>query len=71
MSLGFLGFTIDVVGKVLIAYTAIRVHHRFWQEHKIDKAVFAEMHHEQKLGFVGIGLIIIGYLLQVPGKWGV
>ena len=64
----FVGFTLDVIGKVMIAYMAIVVHHRFRKEHKIDKAVFQSMRNEQIIGVVGIGLIILGYLLQIPSK---
>lgn len=65
MDLIFLGKTLDVLGKILIAYTAIMVHHRFRKEHKIDEFVFSEMRKEQVLGVVGIVLIIVGYLLEV------
>lgn len=62
----FLGVTLDVLGKILISYTALAVHFRFWQEHKIDEKVVAEMKHEQRLGLLGIAFIIIGYSLQIP-----
>lgn len=65
MDIVFVGKTMDVVGKVLIAYTAIMVHHRFRKEHKIDKFVFDEMKKEQSLGIVGIALIILGYLFEI------
>lgn len=64
----FIGFTIDVIGKVLIAYTAVMVHHRVWQEHKIDKRVFSEMKKEKIIAFIGIFMIIAGYFLQLPTK---
>lgn len=57
--------TIDVIGKLLIAYAAIRVHHRFWKEHKVDEKVFAVMRIEQKLGILGVILIISAYALEV------
>jgi uncharacterized membrane protein len=68
MSISFIGFTLDVLGKLLVAYTTIRVHHRFRMEHKIDKRVFTAMRLEQTLGFIGIALIILGYFLQLPSK---
>jgi len=68
MNLAFIGFTLDVIGKILVGYTSIRVHHRFWMEHKIDKKVFRAMKLEQSLGMLGITMIIIGYLLQVPSR---
>lgn len=68
MNLELLGFTLDVIGKIMVAYTAIAVHRRVWQEHKIDKVVFAVMKNEQIIGIIGIVLIVIGYFLQLPAK---
>lgn len=68
MSLEFIGFTLDVIGKIMVAYTAIKVHYRFLKEHKIDRKVFTAMKNEQVIGVLGIVLIIIGYLLQTPSK---
>ncbi|HEA84523.1 MAG TPA: hypothetical protein ENI04_00890 [Candidatus Wildermuthbacteria bacterium] len=63
-----IGFTFDVLGKIMIAFTAIMVHYRFAKEHKIDEKVFSEMKREKIIGILGIVFIIIGYLLQLPGK---
>jgi hypothetical protein len=60
-----LAFTLDAVGKVLIAYTAIRVHYRVRKEHKIDDKVFSSMKREQALGVWGIIFIVAGYFLHV------
>lgn len=68
MSIEFLGYTLDVIGKIMVAYMAIMVHYRFSKEHKIDDEVFNVMKREQVIGIFGIVLIIVGYLLQVPGK---
>lgn len=68
MNTEFLGFSLDVIGKILVAYTAIAVHRRVWREHKIDKTVFAAMRNEQVIGIIGIVLIATGYLLQLPAK---
>jgi hypothetical protein len=64
----FIGFTLDVIGKLMVAFTAIRVHHRVRMEHKIDRKVFTEMKNEQFSGALGMTLIAIGFLLQVPSK---
>lgn len=66
--LNVFGFTLDVIGKIIIAYTALAVHHRFHHEHKVDKAVFKIMKKEYNYGLLGIGLIILGYVLQLPHK---
>jgi UPF0716 family protein affecting phage T7 exclusion len=57
--------TLDVAGKVLVAYTALRVHGRFRKEHKVDSKVFAEMKKESALGVAGIVFIITGYLIDL------
>lgn len=61
--------TLDVAGKVMVAYTAIRVHFRFWQEHKVDEAVFREMRKERTIGVIGIALILLGYILHVAFRF--
>jgi len=68
LDVAFIGLTLDVIGKILVAYTALRVHHRFWREHKIDEKVFMAMHREQVVGVVGIVFMVAGYILQIPGK---
>lgn len=65
MVLEELALTSDLIGKILIAYTAIRVHYRVRKEHKIDKRVFKEMKTEQGLGIAGIALIVIAYLIHL------
>ena len=68
MNIEFIGFTLDVLGKVMVAFTAIMVHYRFRKEHRIDERVFRSMRREQLLGIIGIFLIILGFLLQAPFK---
>jgi len=63
-----LGFTLDILGKVMIAFTALMVHHRFRKEHKVDERIFRSMRREQVIGVIGIALIIVGFLLQLPSK---
>jgi len=49
----------------MIAYTAIRVHWRVRQEHRIDKRVFREMRQEHVVGIFGMIFIIIAYILEI------
>ena len=70
MTVEFIGFTLDVIGKVMVAFTAIMVHHRVWKEHEISSRVFSEMKREQFIGVAGILLIVVGYLLQASEKLG-
>ncbi len=60
----FIAETLDVIGVLLIAYTALKVHHRVWKSHHIDNSVFKAMRKEQLLGVTGIILIVSGYLLK-------
>lgn len=60
----FAALTFDVVGKLFIAYAALRVHHRVLHEHRIDKAVFSTMKREQTFGILGVIFIIVGYLME-------
>lgn len=57
--------TIELIGHIVIAYTAIAVHERVRKEHKITKAVYREMHRERKFALIGIALIVSGYILEL------
>jgi hypothetical protein len=61
-----IGHTVDVIGKVMIAYTALAVHYRVRKEHKIDNIVFSSMKKEHWIGVLGIILIVLGYFLRLP-----
>lgn len=64
MEISYIGFSIHTLGELLIAYTAVKVHFRFWKEHKIDEAVFSVMKKEQLIGIVGIILILVGFIIE-------
>lgn len=68
MWLEFIGETLDVFGKVLIALTAIAVHDTVYKEHRIDDAVGKTIRKEHVFGFLGIAFIILGYTLRQLGK---
>jgi len=60
-----IGLTLSTVGEVMVAYTVVRVHYRFWKEHRVDDRVFTEMRQEQRIAALGIILIVTGYVLQI------
>jgi hypothetical protein len=60
-----LGFTISTIGTLMIAFAALRVHHRVLSEHKIDNHVIRVMKRERVIGITGVFLIIIGYVLEL------
>lgn len=57
--------TFEAVGTLLIAWAALRVHHRVLNEHDISKKVVRTMRIEQKLGILGMFLVFIGYVLNI------
>lgn len=65
MQLQTLGFILHTAGEVFIAYTVLRVHRRMLVEKKIDRDVFKEIRFEQLIGFLGITLIIVGFILEL------
>lgn len=59
------GLTLNTIGTILIAYTALRVHDRVSKNHKIDRGVLKEMRKEKFIGISGIIFIVIGYIIQL------
>ena len=64
MSLEFIGHTLTTIGTIMISYTVLAVHYRVRKEHKIDDVVFKHMRREQSVGFIGIAMIVFGYIFQ-------
>jgi len=64
----FIGFTLSAIGGLFVGYAAILVHHRFRKEHQVDDKVFAIMKRESFLGVLGLILIVVGYLLELPTR---
>lgn len=62
--IGFIGRIIGTLGAILVARTALRVHHRVWKEHRIDQHVFKEMHREQRYGLIGISAMVFGLIVD-------
>lgn len=65
MNSQFIGFTLQVLGEIMIGATAIMVHRRVWKEHKINPSVYKEMQREQIIGVFGIILLLVGYFTQI------
>lgn len=56
---------LDFIGTILIAFAALRVHHRFLHEHKVDEQVFRVMRKEQFVGYSGILFVVIAFVLKL------
>ena len=61
----FIALTLTMIGTVFVAYAALRVHHRVLGEHKIDQKVLKTMRIEQIVGWIGVLMIIAGYIVAV------
>ena len=61
----FIALTLTMIGTVFVAYAALRVHHRVLGEHKIDQKVLKTMRIEQIVGWIGVLMIIAGYIITV------
>lgn len=57
--------TLETIGTVMIAFAALRVHHRVLHEHKMDAQVFRVMRREQTVGVVGVLCILIAFVLTL------
>ncbi len=68
MGLSVIGFSLGVLGEILLGISVYLVHSRVIRERKIDKKVLKEMKRERSLALIAIALIIIGYLMQLPAK---
>ena len=64
MNMSQLALLLDTLGTIMIAFAALRVHHRVLNEHKIDAHVFTIMKREQLLGVSGIVLVTVSFVLQ-------
>lgn len=60
-----LAFTFDLIGKIMVACTAIAVHGHVRREQKIDSAVFRAMKKEKIVGIGGIVFMIFGYIIHL------
>lgn len=63
LSLSFIGFTLDVVGKLLIALVTIRIHVKHFKVHRVDKS---DLRLDIWMTGIGISMITVGYFLRVP-----
>lgn len=60
-----IAYTLDILGKVMIAYTVLAVHSRIRKEQKIDREVFLKMRQEKYIVIGGVVLMVAGYILHI------
>lgn len=64
-----IGFILGTAGKIMVAYTVVKVHYRVWKEHRIDEAVFQEMKRERRVALVGIAFMVVGFFMELPSRF--
>ncbi|MFN3188628.1 MAG: hypothetical protein ACK42D_03775 [Candidatus Paceibacteria bacterium] len=65
MNFLFWGLTIGVIGKILVAVGILRVHYVMAMEKSIDEIVIRSFRFEKLLTYIGIILIVAGYVLEL------
>lgn len=66
-----IGAVLEYTGTVMIAFTALKVHHRVLKEHRVDDKVVQIMLREQRIGILGVTLLTLGFILSLIAKFGV
>lgn len=59
-----IGSALELFGKVLLAIAVLMVHQKMVSEHKIDKVVTDEIHHEQILTYISIAFMVFGFFVK-------
>ena len=65
----FIGDVLDVLGKIMIAMTALAVHDTVMNEHKIDDKVNKSIKREHLYAYLGITFLVVGFLLRQLGRY--
>jgi hypothetical protein len=65
MNLLFWGLTFGTIGKVMLALAVLHMHHTLVREHRIDKYVILSYKQERILTFLGVVLIVTGYVMEI------
>lgn len=63
--------TMDIVGKVMISLTVLRVHYKMMKEHGVDAVVNKEIRIEELLGICGIILMFGAYCIKMTISMGI
>jgi uncharacterized membrane protein len=64
----YIGYTLQTLGEIFIAFTVLKVHERVLKEHRIDDSVFKVIKLEQLIGVFGIIFIVLGYVLTITAE---
>ena len=57
--------TFGAIGKILVILSVLHMHHSLVREHRIDKIVLLSYQQERLLTFIGLILIVLGYVFEL------
>ena len=63
--LGVFGLILTAIGDILIGISVLQVHSALSKEKKIDEEVIDEVRTEKHFVFVGIVMIVVGFILNI------
>lgn len=55
----------DFIGTLMVVYAALKVHHRFLHEHRVDENLFTTMRNEQFVAIVGLMFITLSFIVDL------
>lgn len=61
----FIGLTLETFGKVMVVLAVLHMHRTMVVEHKIDTRVILTYKQERKLTWLGLLLIVSGYIAML------
>lgn len=65
MNLLLWGLTVGTIGKLVLGIAVLRVHSGILKEHRIDGVVLQAIKKERLVTFLGLILIVMGFVLEV------
>ena len=63
-SLFTIGLTLSTIGKIVVVLAVLHIHATLVHEHRVDKRVILSYRQERVVTWIGLILIVIGYLLE-------
>jgi len=64
MTISFIAVIFEFLGGIMIAITALLVHHSVWKEKRIDEKVLREIRHERIFAILGMVFMFVGFSLR-------
>ncbi len=65
MSFKLISLVVETLGTLMIAFAALRVHHRVLHDHDIDQNVFQAMKIEQIIGVIGVLMVLASFTIDI------